>query len=160
MTPAERFEELARAVGPDVLAYLARRATPREDAADLYQQVLVTTWRRFPVVPHDRREAFAWMLGVARRVLANHRRGAVRRSALTERLAEHLRTAVRDPQVDLSAELAALPADDAELLGLVHWEGLTLAEAAGVIGISAAAARKRMERARGRLRELLAGAPV
>lgn len=45
MTPAEqRLEALADAYGPRVLAYLGRQTTPREDAADLYQHVLTTTW--------------------------------------------------------------------------------------------------------------------
>lgn len=153
MTPDERFDHLARSVGPDVLAYLARRVQPREDAADVFQQVLLTTWRRLRVVPTDDRAAFGWMLGTARRCLANHRRAGVRRSALADRLREQVVVATTGPDLDVSDLLAGLAPDDAELLTLVHWEGLTIAEAGGVLGLSPAAARKRMERARSRLRE-------
>ena len=76
VTPVDRLERLARTAGPDVLAYLARRVSPAEDAADIYSQVLTITWQKLRVVPDDDGEAFAWMLGVARKCLANHRRGA------------------------------------------------------------------------------------
>ncbi len=153
MTPDERFDHLARTVGPDVLAYLARRVQPREDAADVFQQVLLTTWRRLRVVPADERAAFGWMLGTARKCLANHRRAGVRRSALADRLREQVAVATTSPELDVSDLLAQLTPDDAELLTLVHWEGLTIAEAGAVLGLSAAASRKRIERARTRLRE-------
>jgi RNA polymerase sigma-70 factor (ECF subfamily) len=154
---AQRLEHLAATVGPDVLAYLVRRVEPREDAADLYQQVLTITWRKLRVVPTDDGEAFGWMLGVARRCLANHRRSALRRRALTDRLREDLRGAVTEPDASARARgdelLATLSDDDRELVTLVHWEGLTLASAAAVLGISGPAARKRMERIRRALRQ-------
>ena len=47
MTPAEeRFEAIAIAHGRMVLGYLARRTTPAEEAADVYQEVLTTAWRK------------------------------------------------------------------------------------------------------------------
>jgi RNA polymerase sigma-70 factor (ECF subfamily) len=153
---AERLEHLAATVGPDVLAYLARRVSPVEDAADVYSQVLTITWQKLRVVPTEDREAFAWMLGVARRCLANHRRGLLRRSALADRLRDEVRTAVTEPDdaagVDAQRALASLSDADQELVTLVYWEGLTCAEAAGVLGVSGAAARKRLERARAALR--------
>ena len=41
--------------------------------------MFLTAWRRFDRVPDD---ALPWLLGVARRVLANARRSAARRPAL------------------------------------------------------------------------------
>jgi RNA polymerase sigma-70 factor (ECF subfamily) len=156
----DRLEHLAGTVGPDVLAYLARRTDPVADAADVYAEVLAVTWRRLPVVPPDDREAFAWMLGVARRCLANHRRGGVRRSRLADRLRDALPAATTMPDSDarLDAEraLATLSAEDRELVTLVYWEGLSVREAAGVLGLADAAARKRLSRARESLRSCLA----
>ena len=163
MSPADRLEHLAATVGPDVLGYLARRVTPVEDAADLYSQVLTITWQKLRVVPDDDREAFAWMLGVARRCLANHRRSGVRRSALADRLRAELPAAVAGPDTDAAVDaeraLARLRDEDRELVTLVYWEQLTTKEAAAVLGASEAAARKRLERARATRRELLAAAP-
>lgn len=156
-TPSTRLEHLAATVGPDVLGYLARRVSPTDDAADLYSEVLTITWRKLRVVPADDREAFAWMLGVARRCLANHRRGLRRRSALADRLRDDLRTSTTTPQdpaaADAEVALATLSADDRELVTLVYWERLTCPEAATILGISSAAARKRLERARTALRD-------
>jgi len=61
----------------------------------------------------------------------------------------------RAPDSDLQTireSLEALGADDRELLTLIAWEGLTGVEAAGVLGIRPATARKRLERARGACR--------
>lgn len=158
MTPEQRLEHLARTVGPDVLGYLARRVDPVEDAADVYSLVLTTTWRRLRIVPTDDREAFAWMLGVARKCLANHRRGLGRRHALADRLRQELPLACGEAGADadrVQQALQGLGETDRELVTLVYWEGLTAAEAGTVVGISHAAARKRLERARTALRQQL-----
>jgi len=106
--------------------------------------------------PRDDDEAVRWLYGVARRALANHRRGRGRRHALTERLRLELgRVERRAPAGDLQTireSLEALGADDRELLTLIAWEGLTGVEAARALGIRPATARKRLERARGACR--------
>jgi RNA polymerase sigma-70 factor, ECF subfamily len=59
----------------------------------------------------------------------------------------------------LEATLDRLDPLDREALGLRHFEHLSNAEAAGVLGLTEAAASKRYIRALERLRELLAGVP-
>ena len=163
MTAEARFDALARAHGPRILGYLARRVDPPADAADLLSETLLVAWRRLDDVPEAPEEAIAWLFGVARRVLANQRRGNRRRSALVDELREHVSGAVRAPDaaaaLDIRAALRRLPAGDRELLTLTAWDGLTAAQAAAVVGIEPAAARKRLQRARERLRELL-GEPL
>jgi len=155
-----RLDHLATEVGPDVLAYLVRRTEPVDAAADVYAQVLAITWRKIRVVPTDDREAFAWMLGVARRCLANHRRGACRRRALADRLREALPSVVQPPDsdaaIDAQRALARLGAADRELVTLIYWEQPSTREAAGILNISESAARKRLSRARTRMRDSLA----
>ena len=70
-----------------VLAYLLRRAD-REDAFDAAEDVFLVAWRRLCEVPPGDR-ALPWLYGVARRVLANHRRSASRFARLTRRVAAH-----------------------------------------------------------------------
>lgn len=158
MTPAEeRFEALAGAHGPVVLAYLARRTAPERDVADVYQEVLMTTWRKIHVVPDDPDHALAWLLTVARRALSNDRRSHARRLAATDRLTAELATAAPNPGDSSSAldavreALMGLHDDDREILTLTYWEGLTADQVAAVFGISGPAARKRLQRARDRL---------
>ncbi|MFC8503402.1 RNA polymerase sigma factor [Pedococcus sp. NPDC057267] len=169
-TPGERrLEELAAAHGPRVLAYLARRTTPAEEAADVFQEVLTTAWRRVADAPDDPDHALAWLLAIARRTLANHRRGQARRHDATTRLRAEL-AAVRGPvhegdagggtgghaAVDgVRAALLHLGPDDREVLALAYWDGLTGEQVAVVLGTSPASARKRLQRARERLRRAL-----
>jgi RNA polymerase sigma-70 factor (ECF subfamily) len=123
----ERFAHLATLCGPTVLAYLARRTEPSADAADIYQEVLIVGWRRLRSVPDDDGQALGWMIGVARRCLANHRRGTVRRMAATDRLRSALPAAVggAEPDVAVVEALDALTAKDRELVTLVYWDGLS-----------------------------------
>jgi RNA polymerase sigma factor (sigma-70 family) len=153
-----RFTRLVETAGPRVLAYLARRVDPPGDAADLLAEVFATAWRRVGDLPAGDGEAAAWLFGIARGTLANHRRGQTRRRALADRLREHLARRLdgagppADATVALRDALGRLPADDRELLTLVAWDGLRADEAAAVLGIGAAAARQRLLRARRRLR--------
>ena len=85
-----RFTRLAETAGPRILAYLARRIDPPGDAADVLAEVLAIAWRRVADLPADEGEAAAWLFGIARGTLANHRRGQARRHALADRLRDHL----------------------------------------------------------------------
>jgi RNA polymerase sigma factor (sigma-70 family) len=51
--------------------------------------------------------------------------------------------------------LDALAPEDRELVTLIAWEGLTPAQAAAVVGLSAGTARVRLHRARTKLRAAL-----
>ncbi len=78
-----RVEELFRLHGPDVLAYARRRTATFADAQDALAETFLVCCRRVPDVPDD---PLPWLLGVARKVLANQRRSRLRRSALRTRL--------------------------------------------------------------------------
>lgn len=153
----EKFRVLYEAAYPRVLGYALRRTPTPEDAADLVAETFLTAWRRFEELPPGD-EAQLWLYGVAHRLLANQRRGELRRSALSERLAGELEVLApvwHDPlPSDLAAFAAAwqqLRAEDRDVLGLVVWEGLNNAELAQVMGWSRAVSRLRVHRARRRL---------
>lgn len=163
----ERVTALVRTSGPRVLGYLARRVRHREDAADLFSQTLATVWRRRADVPADDDEALAWMIGVARLTLANGARAARRRDALVRRLRDEIVVrAAQRPVGEVGEQvrdaLSRLSEADQEVLRLDAWDGLSGEQIATVLGLSPAAARQRLSRARGRLREQLeadAGGP-
>jgi RNA polymerase sigma-70 factor (ECF subfamily) len=153
-----RVAALAEREAPRLLSYFERRVDAREDAADLLGETLLVLWRRSSDIPASDVEAAMWLFGVARRVLAGHRRGGRRRLALAERLRNELLVAA-DAADQVTAQVRAavrsLPERDRELIGLVHWEGFALAEAAAILGIRPGAARMRYQRARARLAERL-----
>jgi RNA polymerase sigma factor (sigma-70 family) len=157
----QQFEKLYRGHRDAILAYLLRRVTNAEDAADLLTEVFVVAVRRGDDVPRDDATRL-WLYGVARRLLANHRRGLRRHDEAVARLADELRTmaaAVPAPAAELIVlrqQLATLSADDRELLTLTAWDGLTPMEAAAVLGLTPTTARARLFRARRRLQARLA----
>ncbi|HTA13246.1 MAG TPA: sigma-70 family RNA polymerase sigma factor [Solirubrobacteraceae bacterium] len=173
-----RFELLYAKHAPAVKAYALRRADASM-ADDVVAEVFVVCWRRFDELPVD---PLPWLLGVARRVLSTQRRGERRRAALRVRLAETNMAPAADtassaemtsdrltvaPRVGdealangldaaLAGALARLSDGDRELLLLIAWDGLSPAEAAGVLQIKPATARVRLLRARRRLTQALA----
>lgn len=172
--PAERelgelVEQALRTNAADLLRYLLRRID-RDEAPDVLADVFMTTWRRRDVVPQDPLRARMWLFGVARRTVANHRRSGTRANALTARLRAALEDTVaagatsypgsvsdeRDREV--REAVAALPPRQRELVRLVHWDAMTLAEAAEIAGIRASTARSHYARARERLERGLSAA--
>ncbi|MEY2472291.1 MAG: hypothetical protein QOK28_1620 [Actinomycetota bacterium] len=143
-----------------ILSYLLRRVAEPEDAADLLADVFIVAVRRSGEVP-DGTDARLWLYGVARRLLANHRRGERRRDAAVARLGHSLRAeAVAAPRradelIVVRQQLALLPADDREMITLTAWDGLTPSEAAQVLGLKPSTARARLFRARRRLQARL-----
>ncbi|WP_238007964.1 sigma-70 family RNA polymerase sigma factor [Dactylosporangium sp. AC04546] len=153
---AEWFRGVYARHYPDVVRYGVRRTDALAAAEELAQEVFLVAWRRRWEVP-DR--TLPWLYGVARRLLANHRRGM---GPPTVPLPD---TAGADPHepvaalLDVRAALGRLSDDDQEILRLVAWEQLTAGEAAVVLGCGATAAKVRLHRARRRLAALLADRP-
>ena len=144
-----RFEAIYRECAGAVAAY-ARRRLP-EQAEDVVAETFLVTWRRLDDVPDD---ALPWLYGVARRVIADLRRGSRRQGAVAERLAGLPEETVRPGELDveLFAALAAIPERDRELLLLVYWEDLEPRRAAPALGCSRATVATRLWRAHRRLR--------
>jgi RNA polymerase sigma factor (sigma-70 family) len=156
----ERFERVYRELYAPICGYALRRVREPEDAAEAIAETFATLWRRFDACPKGD-ELRPWLFGVARRVIANQRRGERRRSALSERLVENVDEAAfhtigpADDASGLARAFATLSESDRELLSLVAWEGLTRAEIAVALGTSRAVVRLRLHRARKRLHEAL-----
>jgi RNA polymerase sigma-70 factor, ECF subfamily len=148
----EKFDALYRDHAPAVLAYCLRRAS-REAAEEAVAETFTTAWRRLGDAPGS---SLPWLLGIARRVLANQRRSTRRQQALSERLAaERPESADPGSTMPVLEALSGLAAGDQEVLMLVAWDGLRSAEAAQVLGCSPVAFRIRVHRARRRLAKAL-----
>lgn len=156
MEPRERFEHLYLAHAGAVRRFASRRGGIGE-ADDVVAEVFLSVWRRLDEIPPD---PVPWLLGIARGVMSNRRRGDDRHAALIARLmSEQLANATRsDGELDLSivTALGSLSASDQELLLLVAWERLTTKQVAEVLGISRGAIAVRLHRARRRLKRAAA----
>lgn len=157
------LERLHREHAGAVRAFVRRRIGD-DEADEVVADVFVVAWRRQGNLPAEPR---TWLLGVARKVLANRFRSAKRQRALYERLAgeaERGPAHAGDPATDeigaLLRGLATLRAGDRDVLLLVTWDGLSHAEAAEVLGVRAATLTMRVHRARARLQRVLDEPPV
>nr|WP_239528733.1 RNA polymerase sigma factor [Microbacterium esteraromaticum] len=141
-----------------LLAYLERRVGP-DDAPDLLGETMVVAWRRVAELPGDAERTRMWLFGIARGTLLNHARGQRRRWALADRIRLQVREAATAPPADDGSEVRdaidRLEPDLAELIRLVHWERLSISDAADVLGIPASTARGRYQRAKDALRAAL-----
>ena len=147
-----RFEVLFRAHYPAVRRFAYHRAITGVDADDLVSETFLVAWRRLDVVPED--DALPWLLAVAGNVLRNQARSRRRYLNLLGRMPPPVSAPPplepSDNAPAIRAALAALSADDREILLLVAWDGLTPHQAATALGTNAGTARLRLHRARKR----------
>ncbi len=133
--------------------YLGRRVQPA-DVSELLNDSLLVIWRRLDDASLD--DPLPWSYGVAKRCLANHRRGARRRLRLVGRVIDH---APRDsfasrrpsdqfdhPQLEVA--LSELDESDRELVRLWAWEQLEPREIAVVLDTTPNAVSLRLTRAK------------
>ncbi|MEU8864052.1 RNA polymerase sigma factor [Streptomyces umbrinus] len=165
----ERLEQLFRQTFRRVMAYCLRRASEAA-AHDAVAEVYAVAWRKRRQLPADDEEAVLWLLGIARRVLANQARSQRRWARLLMRVAERAEPdppPAADPYGaedagdagdGLAAALAQASDADRELLRLAYWDDLSRGDIATVLGISVGAVDTRLHRARQRLRQRLASA--
>jgi RNA polymerase sigma-70 factor, ECF subfamily len=151
-----RFTRLYDAHYSAVRAYAWRRGP--DEADDVVAETFTIAWRRLDDVPP---EALPWLIGVARKVLLNLRRGERRRLEREARDADPAPaspfTSALEEGSSLRGVLERLPERDREILLLVAWDGLDRAALAAVLGCSKTAVAVRLFRARKRLAAALAG---
>ncbi|GAA3219019.1 RNA polymerase sigma factor [Nonomuraea helvata] len=154
-----RFETMYRQTYEQILGYAMRRCSSPEDAVDAVAETYLIMWRRLAELPHGEAGRL-WLYGVARRVLANHRRGERRRATRHAELTAEAEVlyALPSPQTgpdEVGEAMDLLSDDDRELLALAIWEELDPGEIAVVLGCSRNAARIRLYRARKRFAKAL-----
>jgi RNA polymerase sigma factor (sigma-70 family) len=124
---------------------------------DVVAETFLVAWRRRADVPAEDDAALVWLYGVAYRVMGHQWRSTARRRRLDGRL----RSVVHRPasggdesvlygvEYHLVLEAAGrIAPTDAEMLRLVAWEQLCVADVAAVLGITPNAVNQRLHRAR------------
>jgi len=140
-----------------------RVADTATDAEDLVAATFLELWRRRDAVRVVEGSVLPWMLVTLNNLGRNANR-ATRRyrrflSTLPHPTAENVsldRVEELHSQRDAMRLLRSLPPEDAAILALTAFEGLSVTDAAEALGISAQTARARLSRARRRARLHLA----
>ena len=148
-----------------LIGYSARRCRDPHTVADLTSETFVRAVDGFAGFDPRRGSDRAWLFGIAARVFARYceqsagGRDAVARlgghRALDEDEIEELAERIHAERegAALMRRCAQLPAVERAAIELVDLEGLTPQEAAVALGVSRVAFRKRLSRARSRLRK-------
>jgi RNA polymerase sigma-70 factor (ECF subfamily) len=148
--------------------YLVRRIGP-DDADTMVGEIFLIAFEKRTRYDLGRLTARPWLYGIATNLVAKHRRREARRLRATARLAVD-QAAPGDVADRVSATVdaasawprvadavARLPAGERDALLLHVWEGLSYDDVAAALDVPIGTVRSRINRARGRLREL---APV
>ncbi len=148
-----------------LMGYFARRCREPQTVADLTSETFVRAVGGFAGFDPRRGSDRAWLFGIASRVFAHHcdqsangRDAAVRLGGHRpldgdeiEEIAERIDAERKG--AELMRRCAQLPAVERAAIELVDLEDLTPKEAAVALGVSRVAFRKRLSRARSRLRK-------
>ena len=153
---SDPFEAFVAAHESALFAYLWRMTGDESAAYDLRQETFIRAWRNFARVRAYERP-LAWLYRVATNLALNYRRDQRANATLTEMgdepaISDHAwRLAERD---QVRATLLALPPRERAALALREGQDLSCDEVALALGVSPAAARTLLWRARERFRDL------
>jgi RNA polymerase sigma factor (sigma-70 family) len=166
-TDPDVFEEFYREHLESVQRFVARRVSDPHLAADLTAEVFLAAVDSASSYRPDRGVPAAWLVGVARNVVATEFRRQARDRAVVcrisgRRLLDADSLARIEERIDaeregreLYAALASLPARDRALMELVALDGLSVTDAAAVLGVKPGTARVRLHRSRARVKSQL-----
>lgn len=167
----DAFESFYREHLPAIRGFVARRASDPQHAADLTADVFISAIERSGSYDPRRGPLIAWLLGVARHVVADDGRRRARQLRVASRVqgralldADSTATIAEriDAERDAARALAAmadLPGDERAILELVAVDGLSVTDAASALGVKPGTARVRLHRARRRIAEHWPGVP-
>jgi RNA polymerase sigma factor (sigma-70 family) len=164
-TALAEFEHVYRGNVAVVTAYFARRCGEPQTVADLTSETFLRAAGAFAGFDPGRGTPRAWLFGIAGHVFAAHCAEVAGGRDATARLAGH-RSLQGDETEELTARIdaeragraliercAQLPELERSAIELVGLSGLTPKEAAAALGVSRVVLRKRLSRARSRLRK-------
>jgi RNA polymerase sigma factor (sigma-70 family) len=164
-SPLEEFEQVYLRNVDVLMGYFARRCGEPQTVADLTSETFVRAVDGFATYDPSRGSDRAWLFGIATRVFARHCEQSATGRDVVARLGGHRELDVDEieelaERIDAEREGAALlrrcaglPAVERAAIELVDLEDLTPKEAAHALGVSRVAFRKRLSRARSRLRK-------
>jgi RNA polymerase sigma-70 factor (ECF subfamily) len=141
----------------DAIHRYLRRRVGSEIADELASETFTQAFEHRRRFDTRRPDARPWLYGIAHNLLRHHYRGEERalRAYARSRPALHTSEPPDLPESELAELLADLSPGERDVLLLVAWAELEYAEVAEALGIPVGTVRSRLNRARGRVRELL-----
>ncbi len=158
---AEAFRKLFQAYAPRVKSYMMRQGADANTAEELTQETLLTVWRKAKLYSIDKGSATTWIFTIARNLRIDRLRKEMTWVELPEGRAEQAsEDATPDEALDererrerVQQALAALPADQHEVVSLSYVEGLSHSEIADRLGLPLGTVKSRMRLAYEKIRE-------
>ena len=164
---ADAFEVFYREHLDAVRRFVARRVADAHLAADLTAEIFLAAIDSASSYRAERGVPAAWLIGIARHVVATEFRRQSRHSSVVDRISGRRQLdpdslARIEERIDaertarkLYDALASLPRRDRALMELVAVDGLSITEAAAVLGVKPGTARVRLHRSRARMQSQL-----
>lgn len=148
----KRFLAAHAACHDKVYRYFRRRTDGASTAEDLTADVFRIAWEKSR---QDQELPVLLVFGIARNVLRNHYRSAIRSHNLTQQLEQQRTDALGSDDGVVREALDRLKPEEREVLLLTYWDGFTSAEVSDLLDVTATAVRMRLHRARKELSRLL-----
>jgi RNA polymerase sigma-70 factor (ECF subfamily) len=160
---AAAFRELYEAYGPRVKAYMMRQGADAGTAEDLAQETLLTVWRKAALYTSDKGSMTTWVFAIARNLRIDRLRREVawqelpegRSAEVSEAPLPDEAVAEKERQQRVQGALAALPAEQKEVVALAYLEGLSHSEIAERLGMPLGTVKSRMRAAYRKIRQTL-----
>lgn len=152
------FETVVAEHGATVLR-VCRAVVGPVDADDAWSETFLSALKAYPALPAEA-NVEAWLVTIAHRRAIDLVRSSARRATPTETVPEQPAAPALEPDEDLVAALARLPAKQKQAVAYHYLAGLPYAEIAAIVGGSTDAARRAAADGIATLRRGYCGVPL
>jgi RNA polymerase sigma-70 factor (ECF subfamily) len=164
----EAFAELVQRYQQPLFSFLGRMGLTQAQAEDLAQDTFLRAWLNLAQFDPARAQFSTWLHTIARNLAYNWFAARQQHTVLADDALANVASDQPTPLQQLQAKqesaqlqqaLRQLPMDDRSALALAYVHGMSLADVARIEGVSLAAIKTRLHRARQALRSVL-GTPT
>lgn len=158
--PMEVTEDVVRHYSPMVWRLALTKTKSHDDAEDIFQEVFLRLWRNTkPFLTEEHRKA--WLIRVTVNCCNSHFVAPWKRNVCSlgdiELCDVPDESASEDERIDVYAEVMRLPENMREVILLFYFEGMSVREIAEAVGTTEVNVKKRLSRARAKLKLELEG---
>jgi RNA polymerase sigma-70 factor (ECF subfamily) len=165
----EAFAELVQRYQQPLFGFLGRMGLTQAQAEDLAQETFLRAWSHLQQFDPTRAQFSTWLHTIARNLAFTWLSSRQQQTALPDEALEDVACERPSPMQQLQAKqererlqhaLRQLPMADRSALALTYVHGMSLTDVARIEGVSLAAIKTRLHRARQALRSMLKTNPL